>query len=252
MKIITNKIYAIPLTRGGKLGFVSQTTTAIVSAASTGATSLSKAKRSNFQKVLKYMKEKVEAAWGLCETSQPSSIKGRFYSFVISARSKIDPHEILMADMSNHIQKSSIEIIYPSSYCKETLKTELCLNINRMKKKNLMYTIGYCTLVPISALVTLLPIPNVVLAANILRIYSLFLCRRSLIALEKKCLRADEVIFSPSDPGAHMNWISQDPYATVISNEKVTLIVNEIAKEEESVSTLEAQLNNFIKFHSLS
>jgi hypothetical protein len=258
MNKIVRKIYLIPLLNRGDLK-----TIAILAPVHTGndlapegnvqtnSTLITK-KKPLLKRCLKYAKTKAAKAWIDCQNSPPTSIKGRFHSFINSAKNRLDPHEITLVDLSDDIHISDVEVVYPTKFSENEVRSELCLKLKQLKKTNTMHMIAYSLCIPLSALVTFLPVPNVVLAANLLRIYSLVLSRHSLSALEIKC-SSNNIMYTSVAHDHNITWTCDPTESTktrVISNEYITSLVQEVAPASAH-ENLAVQIHNFIKYHDL-
>jgi hypothetical protein len=211
--------------------------------------------------------------WNSMKSSPPTSIKGRVYKGANDLKSRIDPHELFMIDISDHIRTSNLEILYPSSESVDMLKSDISNTIVQLRARNKWKLIGYSLVLPFTLVFSVLPTPNIILAANLVRLYSLWLTKNSLIHLSDLMLtntnNPPSITYIPIS-GKGMNWKSymeteNSPTSTsVITSQSIQEAFQDITDyvqhadtsttsiekaEYQSIDNIENNIVAFIRFH---
>lgn len=129
------------------------------------------------------------------------------------ARAQIDPHEVFAASISSSLKQAiaeakdgsaQVELVYPRNIVKsdEEMRNVVRAMLEQTHSTVNRYMLMYTLATPVTALMAVLPGPNVFFAANALRLFSLWQCRYTLNMLEstKKIEEGTpELVLIPSD-----------------------------------------------------
>jgi hypothetical protein len=130
-----------------------------------------------------------------CQESEEGTMKQKIYKIYQYSLSLLDPHELLLSNISTTFMTSEIQFIYPNYLEQKIIKDDVKVMLTKFRSQNTWLILGYSCLVPITSLATLLPGPNIFLAGNLMRIYYLWTSRKSLSRFfdpdEKNDLEAD-------------------------------------------------------------
>jgi hypothetical protein len=136
-----------------------------------------------YEKYLQKIQRKGNESLKECQESAPGSFKRKIYDLYQYSLSLLDPHELLLSDISRIFMTSEIEFVYPNCTDVETVKEDVKVMLNKVRSQNTLLLVAYSCLVPITSLATILPGPNIFLAGNAMRIYYLWTARKSLTRL---------------------------------------------------------------------
>lgn len=157
--------------------------------------------RSEFHKSLrkrfKKLKLSVIEEWKEWQGGEPTSFKGKSYAYFLKVKSMLDPHELLMVELSDGYRanrpKTMMNFVHPSSMSEADARAEVTKMLEQLLAVNWKSSIGYTLLTPLTALAAVLPGPNVFLLGNLLRLYALYLTRitaKDLLA----CLQSERTV----------------------------------------------------------
>jgi hypothetical protein len=159
-----------------------------------------------YEKYLSKIQQKGNETLKECQESPPGSLKRKIYEIYQYSLSLLDPHELLLSDISRNFMKSEIEFIYPNCTSVDTVKEDVKEMLYKIKSQNSWLLLAYSCLVPITSLATILPGPNIFLAGNAMRIYYLWTSRKSLTRLFEK-----EPITTPAPAATEVSAETIDP-----------------------------------------
>ena len=172
-----------------------------------------RAERSEFQKSLNKRFKKLKLAvieeWKEWQGGEPTSFKGKSYAYFLKVKSMLDPHELLMVELSDGYRanrpKTMMNFVHPSSMSEAEARAEVTKMLEQLLAANWKYSVGYTLLTPLTALAAVLPGPNVFLLGNLLRIYALYLTRitaKDLLA----CLHSGSAVDAAGGAAHHIKF----------------------------------------------
>jgi hypothetical protein len=137
----------------------------------------------------------LEGEWREWQGADPGTLKGKTHAYFLKGKSLLDPHELLMVNLSDGYRKNKpqtlLEIVHPSAMTADEARQEVDSMLTTVLSGNSMYIGGYALLLPVTSLAAVLPGPNIFVLANALRLYSLYLTRNTATEL-LRCLQPAE------------------------------------------------------------
>eukprot|EP01027_Heterolobosea_sp_BB2_P006560 GEZU01009898.1.p1 GENE.GEZU01009898.1~~GEZU01009898.1.p1 ORF type:complete len:214 (-),score=17.34 GEZU01009898.1:371-1012(-) len=141
------------------------------------------------QTIVQKTTNKVKKEWEEIETAQPGTFKYNLAQISKEILSRQDPIESFLKDVSllydndnddnnraanttSTLTKPQLEVVYPSSLDERLIRRRIRLIANKRLKQHMYWGLASAALIPLSAALTIIPGPNVVLAYNAFRLYS--------------------------------------------------------------------------------
>lgn len=125
---------------------------------------------SNAELVIDFASNKMNNAWISLETAPGGSIKNKIHGVGLKLLSRVKPSEILLKSITKDV--TNVEIMYPSSLNARLVRRRLrhiALRGTIIHKK---YFYGSLTLLPLTTIFTVLPLPNIPFFWILFRTYS--------------------------------------------------------------------------------
>jgi hypothetical protein len=196
--------------------------------------------------VYKMISDKLQSEWQQCVDAKPNTLRSKFYHFIQKSKSKLDPHETLLYELNDDISTSTIEILYPSKLDVNHINKEFTQMLQKQQKQTTLYMSLYVLALPFTSLLSLLPLPNVMLAINGLRLYHLYISKQTInyllanthsnVSTNDKVFddnnRSNRIRYVPFNESASINWldssISNEKNINVISEDTIHNIISDI------------------------
>ncbi|KAK8970534.1 hypothetical protein KSP40_PGU008088 [Platanthera guangdongensis] len=124
----------------------------------------------NTEIVAEFVSEKMNRAWGTLEKAPEGTLKSRLHSLGLWLLSRVKPSEVFLKSVSKDL--TGLEITYPASLNPRLVRRRLrhvAMRGSIIHKKRLY---GSVTLLPITSILTVLPLPNVPFFWILFRAYS--------------------------------------------------------------------------------
>ncbi|KAL8098774.1 uncharacterized protein LOC141682614 [Apium graveolens] len=125
---------------------------------------------SNAELVIDFASNKMNNAWIALETAPAGSLKNKIHGVGLKLLSRVKPSEILLKSITKDV--TNVEIMYPSSLNARLVRRRLrhiALRGTIIHKK---YFYGSLTLLPLTTIFTVLPLPNIPFFWILFRTYS--------------------------------------------------------------------------------
>lgn len=125
---------------------------------------------SNAELVIDFASNKMNNAWIALETAPAGGLKNRIHGVGLKLLSRVKPSEILLKSITKDV--TDVEIMYPSSLNARLVRRRLrhiALRGTIIHKK---YFYGSLTLLPLTTIFTVLPLPNIPFFWILFRTYS--------------------------------------------------------------------------------
>ena len=136
----------------------------------------------------KKFNEKIEKQWQACKDAQPSSLRGKVYYILQLAISQIDPHELFVAELHDAIADPTFcgiticitrAMDYHSTVNEDVTRADFICMLERVQSSSTRLMAAYTVMLPFTAVMSVLPAPNVLFLANIMRLYYLWMSKSS-------------------------------------------------------------------------
>ena len=114
----------------------------------------------------------------------------------LPAKLHLDPDELLLSTLYDRVERTSIEIRYPSTICPDNAKSDIMTMITSHNRRSTLLLSLYGSLLPLTLALTILPGPNIFLFGNCLRMASLWRARQASSVLKTR-LRENSITFKP-------------------------------------------------------
>ncbi|KAI4355347.1 hypothetical protein L6164_004128 [Bauhinia variegata] len=124
----------------------------------------------NAELFMDYIANKMNKAWSGIEKAPQGSFKNKIHGFGVWALSRVKPSEIVLKSISKEI--TSVEVIYPSNLDARLVRRRVRHFAMRGTIIHRKYLYGSLSLLPLSSVLSVLPLPNIPFFWISFRIYS--------------------------------------------------------------------------------
>ena len=128
---------------------------------------------------------RVRRQWEGFGKAPPESSKKKLHRAVETLQSKLDPDEIVLSQISDHLKQLPVDILYPSQSCPNALQEDLRRMLHIHTRRNTWLLSAYSSLLPLPFSLSVVPGPNIFLLGNAIRIASLWKARQASLAFEQ-------------------------------------------------------------------
>ncbi|XP_072953118.1 uncharacterized protein [Typha angustifolia] len=122
------------------------------------------------ESVADYVADKMSRSWSNFEKAPPGTLKSRIHSLGLRLLSGVRPSEIFLKSVSKDITK--VEITYPTSLNPRLVRRRLRHIAMRGASIHRKYLYGSVSLLPVTSVLTVLPLPNIPFFWILFRAYS--------------------------------------------------------------------------------
>ena len=130
------------------------------------------------------MLSRVRRQWEGFGKAPPESSKKKLHRAVETLQFKLDPDEIVLSQISDHLKQLPVDILYPSQICPKDLQEDLRRMLHIHTRRNMWLLSAYSSLLPLTFSLSIAPGPNIFLLGNAIRVASLWKARQASLALE--------------------------------------------------------------------
>ncbi|KAL0905542.1 hypothetical protein M5K25_023970 [Dendrobium thyrsiflorum] len=124
----------------------------------------------NAEIVVDFMSEKMNRAWVTLEKAPEGTLKSKLHSLGLWLLSRVKPSEVFLKSVSKDI--TEVEITYPASLNPRLVRRRLRHIAMRGSAIHRKHLYGSVTLLPLTSVLTVLPLPNVPFFWILFRAYS--------------------------------------------------------------------------------
>ncbi|KAL3528531.1 hypothetical protein ACH5RR_007853 [Cinchona calisaya] len=126
--------------------------------------------QSNVELVVDFFANKMNRAWGKLETAPEGTLKSKMHGLGLKLLSRVKPSEIFLKSIPK--EATHVEIIYPSSLNARLVRRRIRHIALRGAVLHKKYFYGSVTLLPATAVLAVLPLPNIPFFWFLFRSYS--------------------------------------------------------------------------------
>lgn len=127
-------------------------------------------KTNNTELVIDFVSDKMNGAWTLLEKAPPGSVKSKVHGLGVRLLSRVKPSEIFLKSITKEV--SSVQITYPTSMNGRLVRRRLRHIALRGAVIHRKYLYGSVTLLPLTSVFMVLPLPNILFFWVLFRAYS--------------------------------------------------------------------------------
>ncbi|KAH7655307.1 DNA helicase protein [Dioscorea alata] len=124
----------------------------------------------NAEIVVDFVADKMNRGWSALEKAPPGTIKSKIHRFFLKLLSQVKPSEIFLKSVSKDITK--LEITYPTSLNPRLVRRRLRHVAVRGSAIHKKYFYGSLSLIPVTSVFSVLPLPNIPFFWTLFRGYS--------------------------------------------------------------------------------
>ncbi|KAI4329013.1 hypothetical protein L6164_021320 [Bauhinia variegata] len=124
----------------------------------------------NAELLMDYLANKMNKAWTGIEKAPQGSIKNKIHGFGVWVLSRVKPSEIFLKSISKEV--TSVEVIYPSSLDARLVRRRIRHFAMRGTVIHKNYLYGSLSLLPLTSVLSVLPLPNIAFFWISFRAYS--------------------------------------------------------------------------------
>lgn len=192
----------------------------------------------NTEIVVEFVSEKMNRAWGTLEKAPEGTLKSKLHSLGLWLLSRVKPSELFLKSVSKDL--TGVEITYPASLNPRLVRRRLRHVAMRGSIIHKKHFYGSVSLLPITSILTVLPLPNVPFFWILFRAYShwraLKGCER-LLLLVSDCSRTWRLISNKDS--------ADDPMDGIDHGENAPLRSPWVLKPSEDLDKILVEWNSF-------